>query len=327
MAVSPTISIVELTQPTPEALLHAALHLKQGGLVALPTETVYGLGADAENSDAVAKIYTVKNRPSNHPLIVHIAEVADLYHWAKNIPDYAQALMAKFWPGPMTLILPRSSNAKDFVTGGQASVGVRLPNHPVALALLAGFRFMGGKGVAAPSANRYGAVSPTSAEAVSHELADFLAADDLILDGGNSVVGVESTIIDCTGPNPTILRPGAITAEDIEVCTGIVVADPAQDSVRVSGSHKQHYSPRAKVVLGGEALAGEGLIAMAAVVTPEGAVRLAAPESVEEYARELYSALREADRQGLETVRVVSPEGNGLAIAIRDRIRRSAAQG
>lgn len=327
MAVSPTISIVELTQPTPEALLHAALHLKQGGLVALPTETVYGLGADAENSDAVAKIYTAKNRPSNHPLIVHIAEVADVYHWAKNIPDYAQALMAKFWPGPMTLILPRSSNAKDFVTGGQASVGVRLPNHPVALSLLAGFRVMGGKGVAAPSANRYGAVSPTSAEAVSHELASYLAPDDLILDGGNSVVGVESTIIDCTGPNPTILRPGAITAEDIELCTGIVVADPAQDSVRVSGSHKQHYSPRAKVVLGGEAIAGEGLIAMADVATPEGAVRLAAPESVEEYARELYSALREADRQGLETVRVVSPEGNGLAIAIRDRIRRSAAQG
>lgn len=327
MAVSPTISIVELTQPTPEALLHAALHLKQGGLVALPTETVYGLGADAENSDAVAKIYTAKNRPSNHPLIVHIAEVADVYHWAKNIPDYAQALMAKFWPGPMTLILPRSSNAKDFVTGGQASVGVRLPNHPVALSLLAGFRVMGGKGVAAPSANRYGAVSPTSAEAVSQELASYLAPDDLILDGGNSVVGVESTIIDCTGPNPTILRPGAITAEDIELCTGIVVADPAQDSVRVSGSHKQHYSPRAKVVLGGEAIAGEGLIAMADVATPEGAVRLAAPESVEEYARELYSALREADRQGLETVRVVSPEGNGLAIAIRDRIRRSAAQG
>lgn len=327
MAVSPTISIVELTQPTPEALLHAALHLKQGGLVALPTETVYGLGADAENSDAVAKIYTAKNRPSNHPLIVHIAEVADVYHWAKNIPDYAQALMAKFWPGPMTLILPRSSNAKDFVTGGQASVGVRLPNHPVALSLLAGFRVMGGKGVAAPSANRYGAVSPTSAEAVSHELASYLAPDDLILDGGISVVGVESTIIDCTGPNPTILRPGAITAEDIELCTGIVVADPAQDSVRVSGSHKQHYSPRAKVVLGGEAIAGEGLIAMADVATPEGAVRLAAPESVEEYARELYSALREADRQGLETVRVVSPEGNGLAIAIRDRIRRSAAQG
>ena len=327
MAVSPTISIVEPTIASPEALLQAALHLKQGGLVALPTETVYGLGADAENPDAIAKIYTAKSRPSNHPLIVHLAETADVYHWAKDIPDYAHALMAKFWPGPMTLILPRTSNSKDFVTGGQASVGLRIPNHPVALSLLAGFRVLGGKGIAAPSANRYGAVSPTTAQAVSHELGDYLASDDLILDGGNSEVGVESTIIDCTGPNPAILRPGAITAEDIELCTGIVVAEPAAVTVRVSGSHKQHYSPKARVVIGGNPTPGEGLIAPHEIETPAGVIRLADPKSVAEYARILYSALRAADEQGLAVVRVISPEGDGLAIAIRDRINRSAAQG
>jgi L-threonylcarbamoyladenylate synthase len=327
MAYSPTISSVELTQPTPEALLQAALHLKQGGLVALPTETVYGLGADAENPAAIAKIYSAKNRPSNHPLIVHLAETADVYHWAKDIPAYAQALMAKFWPGPMTLILPRTSNSKDFITGGQDSVGLRIPNHPVALSLLAGFRVLGGKGVAAPSANRYGAVSPTTAQAVRAELAQYLAPEDLILEGGTSAVGVESTIIDCTGPNPAILRPGAITASDIELCTGIVTTEPTETKVRVSGSHKQHYSPKAKVLTEGTALVGEGLIALSEIETPAGVTRLAEPKSVEEYARVLYSALRSADEQGIATIRVISPDGDGLAIAIRDRIHRSAAQG
>lgn len=327
VANSPTISTVELTNATPEAILQAALHLKQGGLVALPTETVYGLGADAENPVAVEKIYKAKNRPSNHPLIVHLAEAADVYHWAKDIPEYAQALMAKFWPGPMTLILPRTANAKDFITGGQASVGLRIPNHPVALSLLAGFRVMGGKGVAAPSANRYGAVSPTTAQAVRDELSEYLDPQDLILEGGSSEVGVESTIIDCTGVNPAILRPGAITAADIELCTGIVIAEPQEAKIRVSGSHKQHYSPKAKVIVGGTALPGEGLIAPFETATPAGVIRLAEPKSVEEYARVLYSALRAADEQGLKVVRIQSPEGDGLAIAIRDRIQRSAAQG
>jgi L-threonylcarbamoyladenylate synthase len=318
---------MELTNPTPEALLQAALHLQAGGLVAFPTETVYGLGANAEDESAIAKIYAAKNRPSNHPLIVHIGETADVYHFAKDIPDYAQALMNKFWPGPMTLILPRTQNSKDFVTGGQSSVGLRLPNHPVALGLLRAFGFLGGHGLAAPSANRYGAVSPTTALSVMQELADYLNEGDLILEGGSSEVGVESTIIDCTGPNPAILRPGAITAEDIELCTGIVVAEPQETTIRVSGSHKQHYSPKAKVVVGGIAAAGEGLIAYSATETPGGVIRLAAPNSVEEYARVLYAALRDADAQGLNAVRVIAPEGEGLAVAIRDRIKRSASEG
>ena len=318
---------MELTTPTPEALLQAALHLQAGGLVAFPTETVYGLGANAESEAAIAKIYAAKNRPSNHPLIVHIAETADVYHFAKDIPEYAQALMSKFWPGPMTLILPRTQNSKDFVTGGQSSVGLRMPNHPVALGLLRAFSFLGGHGLAAPSANRYGAVSPTTALSVKQELEAYLNDGDLILDGGSSEVGVESTIIDCTGPNPAILRPGAVTAEDIELCTGIVVAEPIQATIRVSGSHKQHYSPQAKVIIGGLALAGEGLIADSRIDTPVGVIRLAAPTSVEEYARMLYAALRDADAQGLRAVRVIAPEGDGLAIAIRDRIQRSASEG
>jgi L-threonylcarbamoyladenylate synthase len=318
---------MELTTPTPEALLQAALHLQAGGLVAFPTETVYGLGANAEDESAIAKIYAAKNRPSNHPLIVHIAETADVYHFAKDIPEYAQALMTKFWPGPMTLILPRTQNSKDFVTGGQSSVGLRMPNHPVALGLLRAFGFLGGHGLAAPSANRYGAVSPTTALSVKQELEPYLNEGDLILEGGSSEVGVESTIIDGTGPNPAILRPGAITAEDIELCTGIVVAEPAQTAIRVSGSHKQHYSPHAKVIIGGLALVGEGLIAESRIDTPVGVIRLAAPTSVEEYARMLYAALRAADAQGLRAVRVIAPEGEGLAIAIRDRIQRSASEG
>lgn len=318
---------VELTQPTNVALIEAARHLMAGGLVALPTETVYGLGADAENELAIAKIYAAKNRPSNHPLIIHISEAADASHWAKDIPDYARLLMTKFWPGPMTLILPRTQNSKDFITGSQPSVGLRVPNHPVALGLLSAFRSLGGHGVAAPSANRYGAVSPTTAAAVRQELKEYLNPGDLILEGGSSEVGVESTIIDCTGSNPAILRPGAISAEDIELCTGIVVIEPAGETVRVSGSHKQHYSPKARVQIAGDVEPGSGLIAMSETKTPTGVIRLAAPTSVEAYARDLYAALRSADEQGLKKITVILPDGAGLALAIRDRIQRAAAQG
>lgn len=316
---------MQLTTPSPEAILGAALHLKNGGLVAIPTETVYGLGADAENPSAIEKIYLAKNRPSDHPLIVHVAELSDVYYFAKNVPTYAQALMQKFWPGPMTLILPRTNQAADFVTGGQDSVGIRIPDHPVALKLLAGFKAIGGNGVAAPSANRYGAVSPTNAQAVLAELGDHLAAGDWILDGGASQVGVESTIIDCTGSNPVILRPGAITAAEIENCTGIVVSEPGEQRIRVSGSHKQHYSPKAKVLTAGAGNPGGGLIAPANIPTPAGVLRLAAPESVEEFARVLYSAMRSADEQGLTELTIIAPEGDGLALAIQDRIRRAAA--
>ncbi len=304
----------------------AARLLLKGGLVAFPTETVYGLGADAENPLAVGKIYKVKNRPSDHPVIVHIANSSDVLFWARSTPDYAHALMRDYWPGPMTLILPRSQNAKDFITGGQDSVGLRVPNHPMALSLILEFQKLGGHGLAAPSANRYGAVSPTSKSAVESELRKYLEPTDLILDGGASQVGVESTIIDCTGSNPEILRPGAITSEMIETSTGIVVTETREQALRVSGSHKQHYSPKAKVLVGGTALADEGLIAMSDLPTPQGAIRLCEPETLQDFARALYASLRMADELDLKVVRILPPAGDGLAIALRDRIARSAAK-
>jgi len=305
----------------------AAVVLMSGGLVAFPTETVYGLGADACNAAAVARIYSVKGRPIDHPLIVHVPSMDALGDWAADVPAYAIALARDYWPGPMTLVVTRSELAKDFITGGQDTVGVRVPNHPVAQRLLEAFARAGGKGVAAPSANRFGNVSPTTALAVSDELSDYLADGDLILDGGACAVGVESTIIDCTGVVPKILRPGAITEEMIEHSTGLDVVDAEGVAIRVSGSLESHYSPIAKVVLDQSPLAGQGFIAMADVATSDGVVRLASPTTHDEFARVLYSALRAADEQGLNTVVVAQPVGNGIAIAIRDRLIRAAHTG
>jgi L-threonylcarbamoyladenylate synthase len=302
----------------------AAANLLAGGLVAFPTETVYGLGADACNAEAVARIYAAKGRPADHPLIVHISSMDGLGDWAADVPKYAISLARDFWPGPMTLVVKRSALAADFVTGGQDTVGVRVPNHPVALGLLEAFARAGGKGVAAPSANRFGNVSPTTAQAVSDELRDYLADGDVILDGGPCDVGVESTIIDCTGDVPKILRPGAVTEEMIEHSTGLDVLGADGIAIRVSGSLESHYSPIATVVLDQSPVAGQGFIAMADVVADEGVVRLAAPITHEEFARVLYAALRAADEQGLATVVVAQPAGDGIAIAIRDRLKRAA---
>jgi L-threonylcarbamoyladenylate synthase len=306
----------------------AASVLLAGGLVAFPTETVYGLGADACNAAAVARIYSVKGRPTDHPLIVHVASMDGLGDWASDVPAYAIALARDYWPGPMTLVVRRSDLAGDFVTGGQDTVGVRVPNHPVALGLLEAFVRAGGKGVAAPSANRFGNVSPTTAQAVAAELGNYLAGGDQILDGGACDVGVESTIIDCTGDLPKILRPGAITVEMIEQSTGLRVDGSVEGPViRVSGSLDSHYAPVAKVVLDRSPVAGQGFIAMADVVAVDGVVRLAAPRSHEEFAHNLYAALRAADEQGLATVVVQQPQGDGIAIAIRDRLKRAAHSG
>ena len=311
---------------TTDTLKSAALALKNGHLVAFPTETVYGLGADASNEEAVARIYEVKGRPADHPLIVHIAAMDAMAHWASDIPEYAITLARDFWPGPMTLVLKRSDLAKDFITGGQDTVGLRVPAHPIALALIKEFIALGGYGIAAPSANRFGAVSPTTAQAVEEELAAFLHEDDLILDGGACLVGVESTIIDCTGPTPMVLRLGAITPLMIEESTGLVALESNPSSIRVSGSLESHYSPKAKVILDVVAVAGDGLIAPDQIPTPNGVIRLAAPSTIEEYARVLYHALRSADQQGLEVVVVLQPGGGGLAAAIRDRLQRSASE-
>ena len=321
-----------LSKCTATAMVDAAANLLAGNFGAFPTETVYGLGADACNEMAVARIYSVKGRPADHPVIVHVASMEGLGDWADDVPGYAISLARDFWPGPMTLIMKRSELAGDVVTGGQDTVGVRVPDHPVALGLLEAFVRAGGRGVAAPSANRFGNVSPTTAQAVADELSEYLADADQILDGGPCEVGVESTIIDCTGDAPRILRPGAVTAEMIEESTGLVVSDSAsltgasvnEEQIRVSGSLDSHYAPVATVVLDQSPVAGQGFIAMADLATPDGVVRLAAPKNDVEFARVLYAALRAADEQGLQTVVVAQPAGDGIAVAIRDRLKRAA---
>jgi L-threonylcarbamoyladenylate synthase len=307
-----------------DTLSQAALALKNGALVVLPTETVYGLGADASNEKAVARIYEVKGRPQDHPLILHIASMNDITYWAEEISDYAIALARSFWPGPMTLIFNRSENAKDFVTGGQNTVGLRVPDHSLALGLLQECKKIGVHAIAAPSANRFGHVSPTTAIAVQEEIGAYLSAQDLILDGGPAQVGLESTIIDCTGDAPKILRPGAITQAMIEEVTGLKVSENNNSQIRVSGSLEKHYAPNAQVILDVQASEGQGFIAPANVATPPGAIRLASPANTDEYARTLYSALRDGDAQGLETIAITQPSGDGLAIAIRDRLMRAS---
>ena len=317
-----------LSNCTADAMLDAAAHLKAGDLVAFPTETVYGLGADASNSNAVARIYSVKGRPNDHPLIVHIASMERMGDWASDVPEYAIALARSFWPGPMTLVLKRSELAGDFVTGGQDTVGVRVPDHVVALALLEAFEKVGGKGVAAPSANRFGNVSPTTAQAAVDELSEYLADADQVLDGGPCEVGVESTIIDCTENVPKILRPGAVTSKMVSELTGLPVIgfidDVESNTIRVSGSLESHYAPLATVVLDQFPIAGQGYIAMSDVSTPEGVLRLASPRNSEEFARILYSSLRSADEKRLGIVVVQQPVGDGIAVAIRDRLMRAA---
>jgi L-threonylcarbamoyladenylate synthase len=309
---------------TADAMVVAAQKLMDGDLVAFPTETVYGLGADATNKTAIAKIYAAKGRPADHPLIVHVHSMQAMGDWADEIPSFAISLARDFWPGPMTLILNRSSLAQDFITGGQNSVGIRVPDHVVALALLNAFHGLGGKGIAAPSANRFGHVSPTTAQAVRDELGSYLNEQDQILDGGPCTVGVESTIIDCTGDVPKILRPGAITAEMITASTGLDALDSTGTLIRTSGSLDAHYAPAAQVLLDQQPLAGQGFIALATTTTPQDVIRLASPNNDVEFAQSLYASLRKADELGLSHVVIEQPKGSGIAVAIRDRLMRAA---
>jgi L-threonylcarbamoyladenylate synthase len=313
---------------TASTIKDTAATLINGDLVAFPTETVYGLGADATNKDAIARIYRVKGRPEGHPLIVHISSLVNLDKWARDIPEYAVNLARAFWPGPMTLILPRTDLAEDFITGSQDNVGIRIPSHTVALALLKEFEDQGGLGVAAPSANRFGAVSPTTATAVEIELADYLSKNDQILDGGPCLVGVESTIINCTQSKPSILRPGAVTKEMVEVTLGITIdlntSNSGRIQIKAAGLLESHYAPNAKVFLTGVPSQGDGFIALDSFTTPTGAVRIAAPKTNEEYAQVLYEAFRLADFKGIERVFVTPPTGDGIAVAINDRLAKSA---
>lgn len=314
----------------------AAQALAAGRLAALPTETVYGLGARADDPHAIARIYAVKGRPVDHPLIVHLGSISALSAWIERVPDYASALAQAYWPGPLTLVLPRSARARDFVTGGQDCVALRIPAHPVlaeVLHLLAESVQDQAVGVAAPSANRFGRVSPTTADHVRAELGEFLGAGDVILDAGPSAVGIESTIVDCTMDTPRLLRPGAITAEMVREVTGlpVVIGSP----IRASGTLAAHYAPSARVVIvdvdglleAAEhvgATADTGLLALAEIPTPPGLVRLSAPSTPQAYAAALYHALREADDLGLKRVLVLLPPADGIGLAIRDRVGRAA---
>ena len=316
-----------IKQPTGENILLAARNLKAGALIGLPTETVYGLAADAENESAVKRIYEVKGRPSDHPLIVHIGSIEYLEKWARDIPEYAWTLATTFWPGPMTLILNRSEIAKDFLTGGQESVGIRFPRSEAALSVLNKFHAMGGKGLAAPSANKFGAVSPTDAISVEEEIGSELNEKiDFILDGGQSEVGVESTIIHCLSTSyPKILRSGVVTQQDIVEKTGHqVIQYLSEESIRFPGGLESHYAPNAKVVIEGTPKSGDGFIALSSIDTPEGCVRLSSPVNLSEYARDLYSALRRGDKQDLKRIYVVIPNGDGIALAIRERMTKAS---
>jgi len=309
-----------------EAIQKAAELLKAGHLVAFPTETVYGLGADATNEEAVKRIYEVKGRPSNHPLIVHVSSINALEVWAQDISDYAIDLARRFWPGPMTLILKRSELAKDFITGSQDSVGIRVPSHPIALALLTKFETLGGLGVAAPSANRFGHVSSTSAQDVHVELGDYLSENDFILEGGKSEVGIESTIIDCRYAKPVILRPGSITVAMINSVVKIESINMGHPQFRVSGNLEKHYAPVTKVILNKTPKSGQAYIALSSFQTPEGVYRISAPANVDEFARHLYAGMRRADELGFAELVIEIPEGQGIEIALLDRLTK-AAQG
>jgi L-threonylcarbamoyladenylate synthase len=312
---------------TADAIRDAALALEAGHLVAFPTETVYGLGADARNPEAVKRIYEVKGRPTDHPLIVHISSLNQLDKWATEIPEYAIKLARKFWPGPMTLILKRSEIVGDFITGGQDTVGLRVPSDPIAQALITEFERISNSAIAAPSANRFGQVSPTSSADVEEELGEYLDSADLILDGGISTIGIESTIIDCTRGHPVVLRSGAVTKGDIELELDISLIDhQSAAEIRFSGSFDKHYAPKCRVIIDVKEIVGAGFLALSDIETPLGMVRLASPKTPEDFARILYSTFRIADQTGLVSMVVSEPKGEGLSLAIRERLEK-AAQG
>ncbi|MGE3162738.1 MAG: L-threonylcarbamoyladenylate synthase [Burkholderiales bacterium] len=304
----------------------AAAILKRGALVAFPTETVYGLGADASSAEAMARLYAVKGRPADHPVIVHFADADAAFAWAREVPPAARSLAKAFWPGPLTLVLKRSSLAKDFVTGGQDTIGLRVPGHPVAHALLAAF----GGGIAAPSANRFGKVSPTTA---AHVRADLGGDVELVLDGGPSEVGIESTIVDLSGEEPVLLRPGRIARQELEKVLGVPVREKREDSPRHSGGLERHYAPRtpARLVPAHEldleiARLGDR-VAVLAFSRPDERVEywLRMPREPQGYAQKLYAALRELDEAGCEAILVEAPPEGPEWAGVRDRLARATA--
>jgi len=316
---------------SPEALARAAEVLRSGGLVAFPTETVYGLGADAANTDAIKKIYAAKGRPRNHPLIVHLGSASQVSNWAIDVPLAAERLAKRFWPGALTLIFRRALHVNDLVTGGQDTIALRVPSHPVAQALLASF----GGGIAAPSANRYGRVSATRAE---HVRTEFGSAVDCVLEGGACDLGIESTIVDVSGPQPALLRPGSISARELEAVLGMPLGAPGSQSPRAPGTLPKHYAPRTPLMLIEADLLLELAGSMArqnqrVAVLARSARRpvagditwIAAPADARGYAHELYSNLRTLDAAGCAAILVEQPPLATEWAAIQDRLMRAAA--
>ena len=305
-------------------IARAARTLQSGGLVAFPTETVYGLGADASSASAMAKLYAVKQRPADHPVIVHFASADAAFGWAREVPESARKLAQAFWPGPLTLVLKRSEKAQDFVTGGQDTVGLRLPSHPVARDLLALF----GRGVAAPSANRFGHVSPTTA---AHVRADLGSEVDLVLEGGPTQVGIESTILDLSGAAPVLLRPGHISKQQLEQAVGGPVLEKTAASPRHSGGLERHYAPRtpARLVPAydlDKEIAGLGeKVAVLAFSRPDERVDywLRMPRDPHAYAQKLYAALRELDTAGCDEILIEAPPEAPEWTAVGDRLKRA----
>jgi L-threonylcarbamoyladenylate synthase len=313
---------------TDETIAEAVALLKAGELVAFPTETVYGLGADASNAEAVAKIFKAKGRPANHPVIVHVASGEDIDAFAREVPDAARRLARQFWPGPLTLVLKRAAGVPDAVTGGQDTVAIRVPSDPVAQALLAAF----GGGIAAPSANKFGRVSPTTAE---HVGTDFGRSIALILDGGVAQVGIESTIVDLSGAAPRLLRPGGVPTAAIEQVVGEALAMPGEEAPRAPGRHTTHYAPRAHVKLMRrremiEALGshkGRRIAALSLEVTMPRlapALQRVLPAVAAKYAHDLYASLRALDAAGADVILVEQPPQTPGWAAVNDRLRRAA---
>lgn len=319
---------------TPEEIARAADVLRRGGLVAFPTETVYGLGADARNWRAVARLFSVKGRPADHPLIVHLSGAGEIDRWARDVPAAARRLASRFWPGPLTLILGRAPGVPDAVTGGQETVGLRVPNHPVALALLKAFE----GGIAAPSANRFGRLSPTAA---AHVIAELGNAVDCVIDGGPCAVGLESTILDLSGTHPQVLRPGAVTPDALAETLGELPTMGAPGAPRAPGCLPAHYAPDTPLRLVETALleamvrsflALEQSVAILSMQQPPATSQAGCrwwmmPADPREYAHVLYARLREVDTPGCHCLLVELPPNTGEWEAVRDRLGRAAGAG
>ena len=333
-----------LSATDPATLEAAAQRLAAGSLLGLPTETVYGLAADADNASAVQRIFAAKGRPSDHPLIVHLAPGdgpqgwrAGVDHYAREVPDFALALMQAFWPGPLTLILPRRDGVAAVAAGGQDSVGLRCPSHPVAQALLTAARAHGVLGVAAPSANRFGRVSPTTAAHVAEEFAQLPNEALLILDGGACPVGIESTIVDCTRGHPVLLRPGMVTQAQLEAVCGQPLRERDGAAPRASGTLESHYAPNARVrlmpapalqtaldLLGRDAR-HIAVYARAALQTAPGVALRRMPDNATQAAQALFATLRELDATGVKLIWVETPPDDPDWDGVRDRLQRAAA--